>query len=357
MLSWINKHKVRILLNILAWGFLLDATYTNGLAYHPQPGMKDDFTLHVILYNTLFILASSLNTMWLMPKYFVRRKYIVYIPALALLILTFSAIASRYNAWLMQYFKGVDEMNFCSISIGIKTERITWIEYWFSVIPSICITLFIFSIGYLTQQYFKIKKQQEAIDKKQLESELNLLKSQINPHFLFNVLNSIYALALKKSDYAPEIVLKLSDIMRYMLYETKHEKVALDKEIDMIENYIGIEKVRIGNGQHITLAIGGSPDSQVIAPVLLIPFVENAVKHGVDSMSEHAYVHITINVANGELHFSCINNYKEVKVKKIGGIGLENVKKRLELIYPGKHNLNVKNENGIFTVSLNIMLN
>jgi two-component system, LytTR family, sensor kinase len=357
MFSWINKHKVRILLNILAWGFLIDATYTNSQSYYPAPGMKAEFTLHVILYNALFILASCLNTMWLMPKYFVRRKYVVYIPALATLILTFSAILSRYNAWMVQHFKGIDEMQFSSISIGLKTESIGWIEYWFSVIPSIVIVMFIFSIGYLTQQYFKIKKQQEAIDKKQLESELSLLKSQINPHFLFNVLNSIYALALKKSDYAPEIVLKLSDIMRYMLYETKHEKVALDKEIDMIENYIEIEKVRIGSHQQIAFAVSGDMHANVIAPVLLIPFVENAVKHGIDSMSENAYVHISVNIGSGELQFNCINNYKEMNAKKIGGIGLENVKKRLELIYPEKHTLIVKNENSIFTVSLNIMLN
>jgi LytS/YehU family sensor histidine kinase len=145
--------------------------------------------------------------------------------------------------------------------------------------------------------------------------------------------------------------------MRYMLYETKHEKVALDKEIDMIENYIEIEKVRIGSHQQIAFAVSGDMHANVIAPVLLIPFVENAVKHGIDSMSENAYVHISVNIGSGELQFNCINNYKEMNAKKIGGIGLENVKKRLELIYPEKHTLIVKNENSIFTVSLNIMLN
>jgi len=355
MLQWMYKYGIRILLNICAWWFIFDASYNNSFNYTPSKGMEDAFAFHAISYNLLFLLASSLNTMWLMPRYFIKKRYKIYIPAFIVLLICFTVTMSTYNNWIAQKFPGVDE-NFTSIAIGLKGSGLSWIDYYFSVIPSLFFLLFTFSIGYLTQQYFHLKRQQEIIGQKQMESELSLLKSQINPHFLFNVLNSIYALSLKKSDKTPEIVLKLSDILRYMLYETKQEKVALEKEIDMIENYVEIEKIRIGSQQQISLEIKGTFDSYLIAPVILIPFVENAVKHGLDSMSENAFVHIKIQIEQGILKFYCSNNFKENNVKRPGGIGLENVRKRLELLYPDKHSLQIKNENAIFTVTLNITL-
>ncbi|KAA5532253.1 hypothetical protein F0919_15765 [Taibaiella lutea] len=356
MLQWINKYGIRILLNVCAWGLIFNASYNNSFNYQPAEGMRDMFTLHAVCYNLLFLIASSINTFWLMPKYFLEKRYKIYIPAFIVLLLCFTVIMSNYNNWIVQKFPGVGE-NFTSIGIGLKGSGLGWVDYYFSVIPSLFFLLFTFAIGYLTQQYFRVKRQQEIIGKKQTESELSLLKSQINPHFLFNVLNSIYALSLKKSDKTPEIVLKLSDILRYMLYETKQEKVPLEKEIDMIENYIEIEKIRIGSQQQISLEIKGAFDSYIIAPVILIPFVENAVKHGLDSMSENAFVNIKIQIEQGILKFYCSNNYKENNIKRPGGIGLENVRKRLELLYPGKHNLLIKNENAIFTVTLNLTLN
>jgi sensor histidine kinase YesM len=357
MLLWLNKNKIRILLNILAWGFLLEGAYSNSRNYNPPDGMQSVFVLHVIGYNMLFVLASSLNTMWLMPQYFVRKKYGIYFVGFVLLLLVFSIVISTYNFWILQYFPGIEDGYFSAINIGMKGSGISWVNYYLFVIPSVFLVMFLFSIGFLTQQYFQIKKQQDAIRKQQVESELSLLKSQINPHFLFNVLNSIYSLSLKKSDKAPEIVLKLSDILRYMLYETKQEKVALNKELNMIEHYIDIERIRIDSQQQITIKVTGHVHAYVIAPVLLIPFVENAVKHGIDSMSEHAYVNIAITIDNGVLQFDCINNFKEVRSKTVGGIGLENVQKRLQLIYPQKHNLTIKNENNVFMVSLNLKLN
>jgi sensor histidine kinase YesM len=357
MLSWLNKNKVRILLNILAWGFLLEGAYSNSQNYHPPDGMQFAFALHTIGYNMLFVLVSSLNTMWLMPHYFVRKKYGIYFAGFILLLLVFSILISTYNYWILHHFPGIEDGYFSSINIGMKGTGISWVNYYLSVIPSVFLVMFLFSIGFLTQQYFQVKKQQDTIRKQQVEAELNLLKSQINPHFLFNVLNSIYSLSLKKSDKAPEIVLKLSDILRYMLYETKQERVALHKELSMIEHYIDIESIRIDSQQQITLKITGDIQPYVIAPALLIPFVENAVKHGIDSMSEHAYVNIYIKIDSGTLQFDCINNFKEVKSKTIGGIGLDNVQKRLQLIYPQKHSLSIKSENAVFTVSLNLKLN
>ncbi|RQO31486.1 hypothetical protein DBR32_05870 [Taibaiella sp. KBW10] len=357
MLAWIHKHGIRIILNILGWGLILNAAYNNSLNYHPAAGMQMEFTWHVIGYNSLFVLFCSINTLWLMPAYFVTQRYKTYLVGLFTLITIFTIIISRYNVWLVDHFRGLEDGQFSSITIGTIGSDMSWINYYLSVLPSVLIVLFIFSIGFLTQQYFRIKKRAALIEKRQIASELSLLKSQINPHFLFNVLNSIYALSLKKSDSTPEIVLKLSEILRYMLYETQQEKVALEKEIDMIESYVGIEKIRIGNLQQISLELKGDFSTAVIAPVLLIPFVENTIKHGLDSMSEHAFVEISIEINNGILVFHAKNNFKRSGIKKAGGIGLENVRKRLELLYPQKHTLRIKEENAIFTVSLNVNLN
>lgn len=357
MLHWIYKHRIRILLNVLAWAFLFEAAHSNTRNYHPAEGMQTSFLLHTLCYNLLFFAASNLHTLWLMPRYFITRRYKIYAPALAALITIFTIAISRYNVWMIQYFKGLEDGNFSAISISTKGGHMSWLDYYLAVAPSLLLVLFVFSIGFLMQQYFRVKRQQEVIGKQQIESELSLLKSQVNPHFLFNVLNSIYALSLKKSDKTPEIVLKLSDILRYMLYETKQEQVALEKELEMIESYIDIEKVRIGNPQQIALHIKSDADTYVIAPMLLIPFIENTIKHGLDSMSENAFVSISIEINRGVLEFHCSNNFKPTAPRKVGGIGLANVQKRLALIYPHKHHLQIRNENSIFTITLKLTLN
>lgn len=215
---------------------------------------------------------------------------------------------------------------------------------------------FTFSIGLLAQKYFEVSKQKEAAQQQQIIAELNLLKSQINPHFLFNVLNSIYSLSLKKSDDTPHIVMKLSEIMRYMLYETRQESVPLQKEVQLLQDYLDIERIRIGPEQNIQLNLA-TPLTGEIAPALLIPFVENAIKHGTDSMLSDAFIFIDIRIENNILIFNCKNNYKLANsAGRIGGIGLENVRKRLKLLYDGKHQLHITNASGIFEVLLKINL-
>lgn len=357
MLAWIYKHRIRIILNLIAWGLILNASYHNMLRYQPEPGMERAFLWHAVLYNLLFISASSINTFWLMPAYFVTRRYRVYFPALLALVVTSTMVVSRYNVWILQHFKGAIDGDLSSIAVSMRGRHMSWSDYYLNVFPAIFLVLLMFAIGFLMQQYFRVRVQQEAIGRQQMASELSLLKSQVNPHFLFNVLNSIYALSLKKSDQTPAVVLQLSDILRYMLYETKQEKVPLAKELEMIENYLDIERIRIEQHQQITLNVVTDSEACVIAPMLLLPFVENTVKHGIDSMSEHAFAHIDIEVKQCVLRFYSRNNFKTGGPERAGGIGLENVRKRLALLYPGKHELDIRNENTIFTVTLNLILN
>ncbi len=357
MLAWLYKHRSRIILNLIAWGLILNASYHNAQHYQPEPGMEQAFLLHALLYNLLFVLTSSLNTMWLMPAYFLSKRYRVYFPALLLLIVVSTMAMSRYNVWMLQHFKGLTDGDFSSISIGMRSPGMDWADYYLHVFPAVFLVLLLFSIGFLMQQYFRISVQRDDISKQQMASELSLLKSQVIPHFLFNVLNSIYALSLKKSDKTPAVVLQLSDILRYMLYETKQEKVPIAKELEMIESYMDIERIRIEPTQEIVLDIKSDSEAYLIAPMLLIPFIENTIKHGIDSMSEHAFAYISINIERGVLQFHCRNNFKTGAPGRAGGIGLENVRKRLALLYPGKYQLDINPENTIFTVTLNLILN
>jgi two-component system, LytTR family, sensor kinase len=203
------------------------------------------------------------------------------------------------------------------------------------------------------------KLKQDAESRKTLE-ELKQLKQQVNPHFLFNSLNSIYSLANQKSERTTEAVLKLSATLRYMLYDVNEPVVFLKNEIDHIRNFIELQKFRLTDHTQISLDISGDPDKFLIQPLLLIPFVENAFKFGVDNRRE-SFIHIEIRVEKGELHFTIrnkiVNEHGTGDSEKSGGIGLINVKRRLEILYPEEHKLKFTTEEEVFIVNLILKLN
>jgi LytS/YehU family sensor histidine kinase len=198
------------------------------------------------------------------------------------------------------------------------------------------------------------------------KAELQLLKAQVHPHFLFNTLNNIYYFTLSGSPKAPEMIDKLSGLLHYILNECNQPLVPLKKEINMLRDYMALEKIRYGEQMNMTIDIQdkGSPPLQgeagrgLIAPLLLIPFVENSFKHGTSKMLAHPWVKLQVIIENNTLHFSVANSRpQEAKphVKK-GNIGLKNVKKRLELLYPGTHDLKIVSEPESFFVSLKVPL-
>ncbi len=202
-----------------------------------------------------------------------------------------------------------------------------------------------------------LKNEQE---KQRLQSELEFLKSQINPHFLFNTLNSLYALTLKKSDQSPSIVLKLSEMLRYMLYECNVNLVLLYNELNYIENYISLERIRYGKKPDIKFKIKGDIENLFIAPLLLMPFIENAFKHGINNQYDAGYVHISIQVNEGSLKLEVINS-NSGKINsdvesKAGGIGLLNVKRRLDILYPDDYFLKVDDQKDYYRVELKLKL-
>lgn len=356
-MNWLMQHRTRLILNILIWLFWTNVVYNNSSNYNPAAGDQGLYIVHVISYNLIYVIAVYFNTLWLMPRLLFRKQYLYYCLSLFTYIILLAVAISHYREWLLARFPGSEYSSFSPISLSGQGPNPAT-EIYLPSFAALFMMVFAFFIGSLAQKFFEISKQKEAVQQKQIEMELNLLKSQINPHFLFNVLNSIYALSLKKSEQTPEIVLKLADIMRYMLYETRQDKVALHKEIQVLQDYLDIEKIRLGAAAAaVQLSVAGSATGYQIAPALLIPFVENAVKHGTDSMLSEAYINIQIIIKESTLSFHCVNNYKvNLNTEKKGGIGLENVQKRLKLLYPGKHQLSVDAANNIFEVRLQLNL-
>jgi LytS/YehU family sensor histidine kinase len=183
-------------------------------------------------------------------------------------------------------------------------------------------------------------------------AELALLKSQINPHFFFNTLNNLYGLTVEKSEEAPEVVLKLSDMMRYTIYEGKKETVALKNEITYLENYIELHKIRYQKKVDISF-IKNIKEDRSISPLLYIILLENAFKHGVERLTEDAYIHIEIESTSLGVSFTIENNFEEnTDTEHSKGIGLDNLKQRLNLIYPDKHSLNIEESNLVYKATL-----
>lgn len=230
---------------------------------------------------------------------------------------------------------------------------------------SVVITGYFFSLYYFLDLYDQQKDlnryQQVFTDK--MHAETNFLKTQINPHFLFNTLNNIYSLTLKKSDDARVITSRLKDLIQYMLTDCSKEMVSLSGELLFLKNYIALEELRNKQEQvAISLEVSGDPGDRVIAPLLLINFIENAFKHGVKAGIEHAFVKINLYIMDNVFAMDIVNSKpdirsaKDMSVKQDGGIGIRNVKRRLELLYPRKHKLRVRQSAKEFRVYLNIDL-
>ena len=207
----------------------------------------------------------------------------------------------------------------------------------------------------LLKYWYANQHAQQVLVEEKLHAELKFLKTQIHPHFLFNTLNNLYALTLKKSDKAPEMVLKLSELINYMLYECKSDVVSLSKEIKFIRNYVDIEKMRYGDKVEVDIRITGEVNERTIAPLILLPFVENAFKHGASENLLQSWVKVSIDAHADHLVIK-VENSKAGENGQNGseGIGIQNVKRRLDLIYPAQHELKIINGEETFLVVLSI---
>ena len=290
---------------------------------------------------------------FLMPKFLFREKYLEFILYLIVLILIFSALIWANYVWVQDpiFWPGNDyEPHFLNYGKILKNTTkiypvlvlaiiIKWFKYW----------------------YVEQKSNRLLVEEK-LKAELNFLKAQVHPHFLFNTLNNLYALTLKKSKDAPEVVLKLSDLLNYMLYECAADEVLIEKEVKLVRDYIDLERIRYGNRLDVAFNVRGSAAGKRMAPLMILPFVENSFKHGVSDEINDSWVNIDLELKEETLTLKVENskskeeqkedhfNYKE-------GIGLKNVRRRLELIYPEQHHLEMHDAEEAFLVILTLELN
>lgn len=234
--------------------------------------------------------------------------------------------------------------------------------WWPLTFPRIIFALF--SVGWIAVfikmvKYWYLEKEvRQKLEKEKLTVELQLLRSQLHPHFLFNALNSLYSRTLDNSQQASSLVLRLSELLRYMLYECDEPVVDLSKEIGTVKNYIELEKSRFGDRLDLAMTVTGDVENKKIAPMLLLPFVENSVKHGIGSQLEKSWISLHLHVEADRLDFT-LTNSREDTIPHPGrpsGMGLLNVQRRLNLLYPRQHVLRIIPEDETFTVSLQIQL-
>lgn len=281
------------------------------------------------------------NYYFLVPEFLLKRKFVPY-TIFSFLIITITA--SIYTVLKFSFGENISDSKIISFIIT---------SFFYVIILFFGIALKIF------YKWNEDEKQKLEIVSKKVTSELQNLKNQINPHFLFNSLNSIYSLTLQSSSKAPDAVMMLSNLMRYMLYETNSDYVVLEKEIEYLKNFVKLQKLQIANSENIKLNIKGIITYQKISPLILISFIENAFKYGTD-FSGNTKIDINIYIKDNELQFRCeniIGNRTEASNKEYGGIGIKNTKERLKLSYLNKHWLTIEENSKTYIVSLNLKLN
>lgn len=237
---------------------------------------------------------------------------------------------------------------------GMKEKEIIYISFRITLITSVYAILIKFAIDWFEAQ----KLRAEMVNQTQA-SELALLRSQVNPHFLFNTLNNIYSLVYKKSDDAPEAVMKLSSIMRYVLYDANTDMVLLEKEVEYLNSFIELQKLRSHQVDFVEFTVRGDLSGKRIPPMLLIPFVENAFKHGSKNVP-HPGIRILLETDPSSIRFEVTNHVKRtgtVQKDKVGGIGLNNIRRRLELLYNGRYSLGVDEQDELYHIKLVLKIN
>ncbi len=234
----------------------------------------------------------------------------------------------------------------------LYTERF----YIYLTINTLFIVFFVAILRFV-EDWLELEAKRKELENEKLTAELRFLKAQINPHFLFNTLNNLYYLAFTNSPNTTEVIAKLSQMMRYMIYDSNTAKISLEKEIEYMHNYISLEKLRLNNEVPILFETSDNTEGVQIVPLVLITFLENAFKHGVSNSAENAWVKIKIDVDGKTLHYTVENSQlpiKDEKTKEKSGIGLQNVQRRLDLSYPNQYTLDVQNLTDKYVVNLTI---
>ena len=330
-----------ILFALLSFFILLNIFKTS------SPPTRVDY-VYTALFLATILPAIYLHLYWLLPGASRKKSVIYYVISLLLIAAFFIWINMQlFDRWSVKLFPGLFFISYYK---------------WWEIALFFLVFISVTTLLKLSKSWFivsRLQRQLSETDKQRVQAELRALRAQINPHFFFNTLNSIYSMSLDKDERLPGTILQLSDLMRYFLYESREDLVLLSKEIRVLNDYIALQKIRSDEKLEVKMEMDEDPGQQKIAPLLLIAFVENAFKHGAKGSTANAFINIKLKVAQNTINFRVENNkgvVDETTKEDHGGLGLDNVKRRLELIYPQKHKLLIEDNDKIFLVQLQLQL-
>lgn len=339
----------RLLQHVLFW--LLSITFFSLL----YGSYIDDYYngLMIELFELPFKMSLVyINMYYLMPQYLLQKRYLEFFVYLLLLMIgTVALMQYVLLPFLVHPMLFPTTCTKDNLTVSRFVKNTVNMNYLVTVTAMIA----------LFKSWYRNQHMAQSLAKDKLEAELQVLKGQVHPHFLFNTLNSLYSLTLKKSERAPEVVLKLSALMDYMLYDAAAAKVPLEKEVNYIRNYIELERMRYGDRLDLRFTESGDMTGRRIAPMILLAFIENAFKHGVSNENDDAWVCIDLKVEDGLLTLEVENSKSKEVIKRssrdyASGIGLKNVCRRLELLYEGCYTLDMQDQDNVYTVRLELEL-
>lgn len=300
----------------------------------------------VVVQSSFAAFLGYLNYFFFLPRFLSEKngwKHLAQFALIFAILITFRIYLERY---LLDGFTG-------ELKYLYSTRFIVHV-----ITTNIFIVIFLAMLRFAVD-WFEFESRKNSIENERLTAELNFLKAQVNPHFLFNTLNNLYYLAYSQSPNTPEVIAKLSQMMRYMIYDSNYPRVPLTKEIEYMENYIDLERLRLNNAIPINFDVQGDVSNYTITPLIFITFLENAFKHGVSNNNPEAWVKLTIIMNGKECTYTVMNskrNSSKPEAEEKSGIGLQNVKRRLELSYPQKHELIVDDSSDYYKVTVKLKL-
>lgn len=355
----LTNNRLPLVLHILAWAIIL---FIPRYLVHSY-GNGDTHFLYQFYSNTaIYGFIFYLNYLWLVPRFFLNNKRLLYFALAAIGISILYFVMLYLNDIVFYNPKHEQEMDQLMQEINKGKEIIKPPIRQFRIYnyfyTAILITGFSLGLG-VVEKLSQNEKARKELEKEKLNSELAFLKNQISPHFFFNTLNNIYSLIGINADEAQESVHKLSKLMRYLLYESERGTTKLSDEIAFITNYIDLMKLRLNEKVSLRIKLPENYPDLDIPPLLFIPFIENAFKHGL-SYREKSFIEIEMNVEASQVFFSSKNSlvpqHTQLEDKTHAGIGLENVKKRLRLLFPNAHHLQINETESVFEIELRIDL-
>lgn len=343
---------VTIFVHLIAWTIFLTLPYIFRPRIGPDLGMHEQIllSLRFLAINSLLILVFYFHGYWMIPRLLLKKRWLLYFCFHIMLLIAFVFFREllfmrKPPEHLPMPMMHGPEMQFEFFRLARGNSIFLYLVF------------VLFSGGVrIVQEWIKAEKKAVQIESERMRMELSFLRSQINPHFLFNTLNNIYSLALIKSDMTADAVLKLADIMRYLTEDSISDKVVLNREVDYLRHYIELQRIRLESKMKIVLNLSGDFSKYYIPPLILMPFVENAFKYGT-SNHQDAEICINLLVINDVLRLNIINRIFLGRIEPgANGLGISNTRQRLEHIYPGKHKLEITDSGKLFKVFLSINL-